>query len=290
MVVKKQQAVVPNRGSVAQPKYDDGDMTPAVDVAFRMDCSVSSSEGENNSSSSSTSKPSPEALSKRQNPDHSLRYFMLTILCIVTFFGSFGMWAFGRSIEKNEFRSGFEALASKLASHVDDFYADNIVALRSAAGRFTAIGEESTPSWPFVDSPRFDDLFVPYLQLTKSTAIFMAPVVYDRDRLTWETIQHAADSNDYLRYIHDDRGRSPEANAYAPIRQYYPNEGSNRLVNYNLLSRDAFAGELQPVLNGFPVVSKTFISDSDKDTTSLNDEVNNIQGTLGPLVYLSTPM
>lgn len=268
-------------------------------------------------SDSDMGSDSPQAAtSKRPKRDYSLRYFMLTLLCIVTFFGSFGMWAFGRSIEKNEFRTGFQALALKLVDQMERTYANNVAALESAADRFTSLGQEGgstsslftlfaqyyksngteTSSWPFVEAPRFGDLVAPYLHLTKSTAMYMAPLVYDR--LMWETytsqeLQHAADDDKYDMPVYDDQGRAPNATVYAPIRQYYPDGGTDRLVNYNLLSQDGFAGDLDPVLLGFPALSKTWMYDNvnHRNSTTSEEVLRKMHnGSVDPIVHMSVPV
>jgi hypothetical protein len=251
------------------------------------------------------------ATSKHQKRDYSLRYFMLTMLCIVTFFGSFGMWAFGRSIENNEFNTGFQALAHKLVDQVEHVYANDVTALGSAADRFTSIGREDglmtslailfsqnatqgakSSSWPFVTAPRFGNLVAPYLHLTESTSIYLAPLIYDR--LTWEAYSSWEELRDNEMPIFDDQGRSPDATVYAPIRQYYPNVGTRTLVNYNLLSRDGFAGDLGPALLGSTtLLSKTWTYDdvNQNNTTTSYDVLKQIHNSSAdPLVYMSVPV
>jgi hypothetical protein len=129
------------------------------------------------------------------------------------------------------------------------------------------------------------------LHLTESTSIYLAPLIYDR--LTWEVYTSREELRDNDMPVFDDQGRSPDATVYAPIRQYYPNGGTRTLVNYNLLSRDGFAGDLGPALLGSTALSKTWTYDdvNHKNTTTSYDVLKHIHNSSAdPLVYMSVPV
>lgn len=232
------------------------------------------------------------------------RIVMGTLLCL-TIAISVMVWYQLDKAENDEFLEAFETEGNKLVSGFRDDSFQKMQVLDTLSTSLTSYAFAANRTWPFVLVENSHDFFSPFLSSANAASIKILPIVQGRERLAWErfTIENSQWVEEDLSrrginsekpttrklqeeideeqevpeeevispYIKNYVGVDTSPHQWMPWWQYAPVIENKYFLNFNQLADEQFYREVQSVLAGKAVISKTVTFEPGLDFQSTRD-------------------